>query len=342
MSKYTTEVRFICENLNGNSTGFNDLNTLLTNVAPKIFNFDFPIFDEKYRIPLEVKILRHYYTREISEETVGLWKLRLQDKLNLIMPYYNQLYSSTLIEFDPLIDTDYIKQGQKVNSSTLDRILDFENLGGIDTVSKTKNGSEKTTLDYNGKSLNTTDYKGSENNITDYTGTENNTSVTTGSTSKTHPSKITITSDTPQGSVDGITNTNYFTSATQEKIEGADKETYNDVTNNQNKSFNNRKDKTTLSYNERKDVNTLEFQNRNDISTLEFNNRNDTTTEEKHSKNKTMEYSSNNGKNDNTMKIKGKRNNKTYSEILQEYRKTFLNIDKMIIDELKDLFFNLW
>lgn len=108
MSKYTTEVRFLCESLTGHteSVGFNDTDTVITQAAPLIFNFQYPIFDENYRIPLEVKILRHYYTREISEETYGLWKLRLEDRLNVIMPYYNQLYASTLLRFNPLYDVD--------------------------------------------------------------------------------------------------------------------------------------------------------------------------------------------------------------------------------------------
>lgn len=104
MSKYTTEVRFICETASGlgESKGFTDVDTIITNAIPKIFNFSFPIFDEKYRTVLEKKILKHFYTREICEETVGLWKLRLDAKLNEIMPYYNKLYKSELLEFNPL------------------------------------------------------------------------------------------------------------------------------------------------------------------------------------------------------------------------------------------------
>lgn len=105
MSNYTTEVRFICESICEEcGKGFSSVDKILEVSAPKIFNFDFPIFDEAYRLPLEIKILRHYYTREISEETVGLWKLRLQDRLNIVMPYFNQLYNSELIKFDPLKD----------------------------------------------------------------------------------------------------------------------------------------------------------------------------------------------------------------------------------------------
>lgn len=108
MSKYTTEVRFICENAIGasESVGYNDVERIVSNAREKIFDFDYPIFDENYREVIEKKILKHYYTREIGEETVGLWKLRLGVKMNEIMPYYNQLYKSELIEFNPLYATD--------------------------------------------------------------------------------------------------------------------------------------------------------------------------------------------------------------------------------------------
>lgn len=108
MSKYTTEVRFLCESLTGHteSQGFSEVDDILTEASPIIFSFQFPIFDEAYRLPLERKILRHYYTREISEETYGLWKLRLQDRMETIMPYYNKLYESALLSFNPFYDVD--------------------------------------------------------------------------------------------------------------------------------------------------------------------------------------------------------------------------------------------
>ena len=40
--------------------------------------------------------------------------------------------------------------------------------------------------------------------------------------------------------------------------------------------------------------------------------------------------------------VVGKKGGASYSQLLQEYRQTFLRIDMMIIDELKDLFMNLW
>lgn len=107
MSKYTTQVRFICETSAKltESGGFNDIETVLDKSWDKIFS-DFPIFDEKYRPELCKKILRHYYTREICCETVGRWKLFLSDKMKNIMPYYNQLYQSELLKIQPLVSVD--------------------------------------------------------------------------------------------------------------------------------------------------------------------------------------------------------------------------------------------
>lgn len=143
MSKFTTEVRYICETYAGldESTGFEDVETVINNSYRKVFNFDFPIFDEAYRSVLEKKILRHYYTREISEETVGLWKLRLCNKLNEIMPYYNQLYKSQLIEFNPLYDVDYTRdynkknEGNSTGNSSDSRSTSGRRDGGADDTS---------------------------------------------------------------------------------------------------------------------------------------------------------------------------------------------------------------
>lgn len=108
MSTYTTQVRYICESLAGldASVGYNSVKDVLDKSWDKIFDFEFPIFDEAYRKQLCCKILKHYYTREIGLGTFGGWQLKLDTKMNEIMPYYNQLYKSELLEYDPLIDTD--------------------------------------------------------------------------------------------------------------------------------------------------------------------------------------------------------------------------------------------
>lgn len=62
-------------------------------------NFDFqmtnyPIFDETYRNTLNKNILNHYYENEIGFETAPLFRFYLNQKLNEIMPYYNELYKA--------------------------------------------------------------------------------------------------------------------------------------------------------------------------------------------------------------------------------------------------------
>lgn len=211
MSMYTTELRYICESYAGltESAGYNNIENVIKKALPKIFDFDFPIFDEEYRTVLETKIVKHYYTREISEETVGLWKLRLNTKLNEIMPYYNNLYKAWGVDFNPLYDTDI----------TTEHTLDNES-----------------------------------------------TQTTTGKSTDRY-------SDTPQGSLQNIEDNTYLTNAT-----------------------------------------------------IVDSNASGTS-------NSTDEY---------LEKITGKRGSMSYSKMLDEYRESLINIDSMIIVDLKDLFFKLW
>lgn len=148
MSKYTTEVRFICENSAGlsESEGADNIDSILDKCWNKVFNFDFPIFDENYRQVLCRKILKHYYTREIAHETVGRWKLALNAKLNEIMPYYNQLYKSELLEFNPFYDVDLTRSRE--GSGTSNRISNNKetNSGTSKNVSSGSGTSNTDTL----------------------------------------------------------------------------------------------------------------------------------------------------------------------------------------------------
>lgn len=63
---------------------------------------DYPIFNENHRAELNRKIIEHYYFREIGVETPGLFKRFLNRKMWEIMPYYNKMFETELLEFDPL------------------------------------------------------------------------------------------------------------------------------------------------------------------------------------------------------------------------------------------------
>lgn len=153
MSKYTTELRYICEKAYGleESADFSMVDTITnaSRVQYDIFS-SYPIFDEAYRPVLQSKILQHYYTQEICEETVGLWKLRLAARMREIMPYYNQLYKSELIEINPLYNVDYTREGNR-DGETTDRGNENRVAGGNDRTTDTdhtvreSSGSSETT-----------------------------------------------------------------------------------------------------------------------------------------------------------------------------------------------------
>ena len=196
MSKYTTEVRYICEHFSGlsESVGFNDVEQVIKNCLPKIFDFNFPIFDESYRSVLETKILRHYYTREIGLETVGLWKLKLNTKLNEIMPFYNQLYKSELIEFNPLYDVDLTRERKIQGTGTKD----------------TENGESREGESHANTSQTST------NNVTENSNDKGNVNGTVDGTQNQNTSGngTNMYSDTPQGAITDLQAGKYLTNAT--------------------------------------------------------------------------------------------------------------------------------
>lgn len=108
MSSYTTQIRYICESLAGyeHGKGYMSIDDVIDKSWDKIFPPSFVTFTPEYRPVLAKKILKHYYTREIGSETFGLFQLRLDAKLSVIMPYYNKLYKAFDKDYDILSDTD--------------------------------------------------------------------------------------------------------------------------------------------------------------------------------------------------------------------------------------------
>jgi hypothetical protein len=209
MSKYTTEVRFICENSAGLSEGesADNVDSVLDKCWNKVFNFDFPIFDENYRQVLCRKILKHYYTREIAHETVGRWKLALNAKLNEIMPYYNQLYKSELLEFNPFYDVDLTRSRE-----------------GSGTSNKTSNNTETNS----GTSKNVSSDSGTSNtnSLNRFSDTPQNSMDTQGiadSVPLTTVTKVNEDNTTTNNSTDTITRNGNRTGSGTENINNTDK-----------------------------------------------------------------------------------------------------------------------
>lgn len=271
MSVYTTQVRFICEAEAGlkKSVGYDNVNTVIQNAIPKIFSFDWPIFDETYRNVLETKILKHYYTREIGLETYGLWKLKLDTKLNEIMPYYNQLYKSALLEFNPFYDVDLTRNhtGKKTGAEALKGDVTVNGQVIVDTHGNV-NTMDNTTVN------NTT----TSDNLDKYAAT-------------------------PQGALDNLRNDKYLTNARMITD-----------TNNSNGTTNGKTDTST-------------------DSTTDTTTNTTTTTTNNTTINNTEDY---------LETVKGKQGTQSYAGLLLEFRETFLNIDMMVIEDLSELFMNIW
>lgn len=148
MANFTTEVRSICEFYAGYEEGQerDKVHDIITVAMPKVFDFDFPIFDEEYRPVLERKILMHYYTREIALETVALWKLKLEARLNEIMPKYNKLYEVQLFSYNPLWDVDLTEdKWRDIDTSTTGQEARQESSTG-QSAEQTANSNSNTNL----------------------------------------------------------------------------------------------------------------------------------------------------------------------------------------------------
>lgn len=114
MAKYTMMVKDIVNDYyEGTSMSIDDK---LEDTREFIFDFNYPVLDEATKKRIEVAILKHYYYREIAFETIGEFKIKLNDRLNLIMGRYNSLYQKQDLSLSPYINS-YLKETGN-NSST--------------------------------------------------------------------------------------------------------------------------------------------------------------------------------------------------------------------------------
>lgn len=205
MAKYTTELRTVCEQFAGRKAPapYGDIRAIIDAAAPKIFDMPYPIFDDAYKSVLERKILMHYYTRELCCEPVALWKLRLNSRMCEIMPYYNQLYESQLIKFNPLWDVDL--QRAHSRDETQNDQAESQSDGQSGTTNSQHTAGTKgelttrdlhTTTDENGSStVKTTGEKGGNEKVT----IDNTLEKTGTDTTKTDATMDTTTSSTGSG-----------------------------------------------------------------------------------------------------------------------------------------------
>ena len=354
MSNYTTQLRFICEAYAGkdSSAPSSDVDSVINLARPKIFDFYYPIFDENYRAELENKILQHYYTQEIGLETVGLWKLKLRTKMREIMPYYNQLYKSELLKFDPFINTDYTDERETVGTETnvTAGTSHGEATGDsltVSTATDTAEHIEEKEGDFLESRTRTADSVANTDNVsqkgTDHTGRD-----VVEFEPISNRNTLTKHSDTPLGAVDGVTavgdNSNYLSDVTMvvDNYNGDHKqdETRTIYNSGTSESASATTGNTATEQSAEANTNT-----HHDTGTANDNStRVETTTGTTHNIEDGSTETTSNGTNasDYAGRIFGKTGAETYSEMLNKFRDTFLNIDMDVINELNNLFMLVW
>lgn len=108
MAKYTVELRNILKDEHAKALIDKAMST-------------YPLYESKSKqehIPVYIPtreelnemIIKHYKYREIGFETVGRFIEELEYTLNKIMPYYNQLYMTTDLDYEILFNVNYTKE----------------------------------------------------------------------------------------------------------------------------------------------------------------------------------------------------------------------------------------
>ena len=319
MSKYTTELRFICETEAGKteSVGLSKVDEVITAALPHIFDFDFPIFDENYRTTLETKIIRHYYTREIGLETYGLWKLKLQTKLNEIMPYYNKLYESELYKYNPLYDVDMTTThvGRKTGENTN---IDQRNSKRTNSGTS-KNVGDETTADTNKATTS------GERNI-ENKGSETNTGRNKNSATRNYQ-RDDAYSDTPQGTLSNVKNLSYLTNA-------------RNIVDTEMTNENGETTGASASENTQAETNQQTVTGDNTSATKRVSERTDDFTES--DKNEGINTGTSKSTEDYVLHVMGKSAGVNYARMIKDFRDNLLNIDMDIIRDLNELFMLVW
>ena len=185
MSKYTTQIRYICESKAGIVEPYTNVpySEIIERARPYIFNFNYPIWDEAKRKELETNILKHFYTYEIGQETFGLWQLRLDDWMNSYMPFYNPLFEALDKQYEMLFTDNF--------TITSDENTEHHDINSED---RTKNST----------------IKGTNSNNSTYGSNSSNKSESTNSHT-----------DTPQGSLDDFLAGKYMSEADHSTASGS-------------------------------------------------------------------------------------------------------------------------
>lgn len=341
MANFTTRLIDVCREKSGvPEMDYDNIPEIIEGARPYLFD-DYTIFDEAYRDVLETKIVKHFLTREIGYETVGLWKFKLNTRLDEIMPLYNQLYQSELLKFNPLYDIDLYTEHTKDNDTDSNGNSLTEGNRTTDAngnkITDTKSKDNRT---HKGTDNEDTTRRGNRNAVDDVKSAEDtNQNVQSTSDNRTSDVGRDLYSDTPQGGLDGLESEKYLTNARktlndQHATGKEDSTSTGKTTTTGNTTSNETHDETAnrVGTNESKDTanGTLNSTESQSNTTKTIDNVNKTDVSKITSTEKYIQH------------VYGHTSGSNYSKLVKDFRETFLNIDMMVIEELEDLFMGIY
>lgn len=132
-----------------------ELRTLIESLSFNLFDFSYSFDDKNFKSDLEKSVTDFFYDYEIGFETPDMFKRKFQARWNRNIAYYNELYNTTVLDYNPLQNLSI--------TEVLDNLVKTDT-AQTSTISDTTQG--------------TTTNEGTQN--TDQTVTNNTTSTTTG------------------------------------------------------------------------------------------------------------------------------------------------------------------
>ena len=138
-----------------------EIRQMIDNSLIGLFTFDYDFYgNEEEKQQFEKLFIQHYYFHEIGFETPERFKLKLQAKLNMIMPYYRQL---ALTEWDKVRTVEQMMTSKNLKeTSTHEQSITGNNESSSNGQSNqsgkgSSNQHQSTTNTQNGKSSNLSD-----------------------------------------------------------------------------------------------------------------------------------------------------------------------------------------
>ncbi|WP_289198097.1 hypothetical protein [Bacteroides acidifaciens] len=337
MAEYTMYIRDVVRMVNGNIS--KDMDSDIKTASDKIFSFDYPIWADGYKEELQRKFIERFYMREICAETYPMWKLMLKRHMQIRMPYYNNLYKTTLYEFDPTIDFDMVTthRGSDTRDSESSDVNTMESTGtdtGTTTTSSTgtENGTDARTDTKNTSSS------------TEKDGTDEKTSSSTFTPDSLHRietdkdvTNSNLESDFPNATFGGMSN--YASEANAGEVHEHDvvndKHSGVDKTNGtENGSFT---ENVTVSGTDSTEIRGTASKENVSHGTSETNSSN---------KNNSSSTASGTfgerGTNEYETRVKGNDGKYTLAYLLKEYRDVIINIDELFLQDCEKLFMSIW